>query len=1003
MDKTETEADNTIQAEAKPTIPVHISVFRNEKTISKPRREPVRKTIRRHNDILQSLELPVILNINPRSLYNKTDEFSELIEQYSADLITISESWEREERTLEELLQLENYKVITNVKQRDFRGGKPAILINEEKFYVKTLCPDPITVPVGVECVWALITPKNTAPNSKVKYIAVASVYYRGPKSTKKGELFDHIAQTFHFLSSKYGSNIHFVIAGDTNRLNLSPITNLSPNLKQEVKVYTRLNPPAILDPIITTLGKWYQSPVTKPPINPNKDGGKPSDHLIVLMMPLVSALQHPPRVYTSVVTRPLTQAGMQKFASWVEKYEFSEIYECKDGHRMAEIFQELLLNNFHRCFPTKILKVCAEDKPWVSAELKKLHRSVQREYLKHKQSEKWKELNQKFIEKCSYEKEKYYQNMVSDLKLSNPGKWYSKVKRMTGKTGGQENILVDELIGLSSKQQAERIAEHYSDISNNYDQIQEQDFPEYLNPLQYRGRSDYIPPSIEPLKVYQTIRKMNKKAATVENDIPIKLLDEFSVELAFPLSHIISFCIREGIYPNIWKLENVTPLPKVFPPEKLQDLRKISGLLNCSKIADKIIGEMIIQDMEPTRDPSQYGNQKKVSAQHYLIKMLHQILRAVDKNSQNEAIAVLVNLVDWSQAFDRQSHKLGVQSFIKNGVRPSLIPILISFFQNRKMKVKWNKESSSIYTLNGGGPQGGLLGILEYLSQTNDNTDFLDEDDKFKFIDDLSILEIINLISQGLATHNFKFQVASDIDIEHNQFLPQSSIKSQNYLDRLENWTNSNLMKLNADKSKFMIVNFTEKYQFNTRLTLENKQLEQVNETRLLGVVINDKLTWHSNTEFIVKKAYKRMVILHNLFDFGLPVSEMVNIYILYIRSILETSAVVWHSSITQAETSEIERVQKVALRIILGGEYEDYKKALNISGLQTLSDRRIALCKQFAKNCTKSSKMSHIFPLNQHTVNTRNPEKYFVSPASTGRLANSAIPYMQRLLNVM
>ena len=128
-----------------------------------------------------------------------------------------------------------------------------------------------------------------------------------------------------------------------------------------------------------------------------------------------------------------------------------------------------------------------------------------------------------------------------------------------------------------------------------------------------------------------------------------------------------------------------------------------------------------------------------------------------------------------------------------------------------------------------------------------------------------------------------------------------------------------------------------------------------------------------------------------------------MVNIYILYIRSILETSAVVWHSSITQAETSEIERVQKVALRIILGGEYEDYKKALNISGLQTLSDRRIALCKQFAKNCTKSSKMSHIFPLNQHTVNTRNPEKYFVSPASTGRLANSAIPYMQRLLNAM
>ena len=411
----------------------------------------------------------------------------------------------------------------------------------------------------------------------------------------------------------------------------------------------------------------------------------------------------------------------------------------------------------------------------------------------------------------------------------------------------------------------------------------------------------------------------------------------------------------------------------------------------------------MIIKDMEPSRDPSQYGNRKKVSAQHYLIKMLHRILTAVDKNSQKEAIAVLVNLVDWSQAFDRQSHKLGVQSFIKNGVRPGLIPILISFFKHRRMKVKWNKESSSTYSLNGGGPQGGLLGILEYLSQTNDNTDFLDEDDKFKFIDDLSILEIINLISQGLATYNFKFQVASDISIEHNQYLPQSNIKSQNYLDSLSNWTHSNLMKLNAEKSKFMVVNFTEKFQFNTRLSLENQHLEQVRETRLLGVVINDKLTWHSNTEFIVKKAYKRMIILHNLFDFGLPISEMVNIYILYIRSILETSAVVWHSSITQTETNEIERVQKVALRIILGSDYENYPTALDICGLQTLSDRRITLCKQFARNCIKSSEMSHIFPLNHHAANTRNPEKFLVNPANTGRLANSAIPYMQRLLNLM
>ena len=119
--------------------------------------------------------------------------------------------------------------------------------------------------------------------------------------------------------------------------------------------------------------------------------------------------------------------------------------------------------------------------------------------------------------------------------------------------------------------------------------------------------------------------------------------------------------------------------------------------------------------------------------------------------------------------------------------------------------------------------------------------------------------------------------------------------------------------MKLNSEKSKFMVVNFTEKYQFNTRLLLDKTLLSQVRETRLLGVVLTDDLTWKSNTDFIVKQAYKRMILLHRLFKFKMPTEDMIEIYTLYIRSILESSAVVWHSSITQEEVIELERVQKV------------------------------------------------------------------------------------------
>ena len=62
--------------------------------------------------------LPTVMNINPRSCYGKNEELSTLINQYSAEVICVRESWERENEPLEELLDLPEYKVVTNVKQR---------------------------------------------------------------------------------------------------------------------------------------------------------------------------------------------------------------------------------------------------------------------------------------------------------------------------------------------------------------------------------------------------------------------------------------------------------------------------------------------------------------------------------------------------------------------------------------------------------------------------------------------------------------------------------------------------------------------------------------------------------------------------------------------------------------------------------------------------------------------------------------------------------------------
>ena len=99
-------------------------------------------------------------------------------------------------------------------------------------------------------------------------------------------------------------------------------------------------------------------------------------------------------------------------------------------------------------------------------------------------------------------------------------------------------------------------------------------------------------------------------------------------------------------------------------------------------------------------------------------------------------------------------------------------------------MHVKWKDHFSSKISLPGGGPHGCEIGQESYLSQSNKNADFLPKDDKFKWIDDLSMLEIINLAFIGLTSYNFKQHVASDIGINW-KFLPSENGLSQNYTDK--------------------------------------------------------------------------------------------------------------------------------------------------------------------------------------------------------------------------
>ena len=174
------------------------------------------------------------MNVNPRSIYNKVEEFHAFVEEHQIDCIFMSESWERVNKPLDKIIKLPNHIVISNPHQRKGVGGRPALIINSNKYHVRNLTQSLIDIPWGVEATWAVITPKNISSGSTIQKIAVCSLYSK-PNSKKKTLLLDHINQAYSIISSKYTKGLHFIIAGDTNDLKLNNILNLSPNMCQMV------------------------------------------------------------------------------------------------------------------------------------------------------------------------------------------------------------------------------------------------------------------------------------------------------------------------------------------------------------------------------------------------------------------------------------------------------------------------------------------------------------------------------------------------------------------------------------------------------------------------------------------------------------------------------------------------------------------------------------------------------------------------------------------------
>ena len=151
-----------------------------------------------------------------------------------------------------------------------------------------------------------------------------------------------------------------------------------------------------------------------------------------------------------------------------------------------------------------------------------------------------------------------------------------------------------------------------------------------------------------------------------------------------------------------------------------------------------------------------------------------------------------------------------------------------------------------------------------------------------------------------------------------------------------------------------------------------------------------------------MISRANKMFWCLRRLKALGATNEDLKEVYIKQIRCILEYAAPVWHSSGTKEESIQIERVQKSALRIILCGNYQSYKNALEHMQIERLCRGRQKLCIKFTRKCQKVKRS-----VTGSKLKRKNPwqGKKFKKIRSvyswTIRYDQSPIKYLTKLLN--
>ena len=157
---------------------------------------------------------------------------------------------------------------------------------------------------------------------------------------------------------------------------------------------------------------------------------------------------------------------------------------------------------------------------------------------------------------------------------------------------------------------------------------------------------------------------------------------------------------------------------------------------------------------------------------------------------------------------------------------------------------------------------------------------------------------------------------------------LPAEDNLFQFYIRDTENFVEENRMVINKQKTKVINFSKSRKWDFPPEVFFsDGTPLEFMSEAKLVGVVVSRNLKWFKNTSYICEKARSKLWILRRMLKLDLNTHQMFDVYTKEVRSILEMTVPVWHSGLSKQQSADIESIQKMTMRIILGEDYVNLK----------------------------------------------------------------------------